>query len=172
MLYILLIVLFLIYYYYYYEQYNFYKTLHLPLTHYTLNWFEGNNNNNNNELDDSIYKLVVFKSLSNDYMLILEPQNIHLFIEDANVIIYHPLGDIENHHYACPEAYYEFAYAINEIPKITCHRPLDYLKSFVFTEKIYVKQFNDVQNPLDVVYNFFTTIQKMEGVNALLRRQE
>ena len=147
----------------YYAQSNFYETLNLPLTHYSLDWF----NNNNNDDFSSIYKLVVFKSLSNDYMLILEPQNIHLFIEDANVIIYHPLRAIENDNYSCPESY-DLAYAINEIPKITCHRPIEYAKAFVYTEKIYSKTFNDVQNPLDVINNFFITIQKIEGVNSLL----
>lgn len=158
--------LFVLVYLIYYARYNFYKTLNLPLTHYTLDWFYQRNDTDYDK--DSIYKLVVFKSLSNDYMLILKPQNIHLFIEDAKVIIYHPLRDIENDYYYCPESY-EFAYAINEIPKITCHRPIEYLKAFVFTEKIYVKPFNDIQNPLDVVYNFFDTIQKIEGVNALLK---
>ena len=106
-------------------------------------------------------------------MLILEPQNIHLFIEDANVIIYHPQKKIENNqqYYYCPDSY-EFAYAIHKIPKITCHRPLAYLKMFVYTEKIYIKTFNEMQNPLDVINNFFDTIQKIEGVNSLLMKRK
>ena len=131
-----------------------------------MNWFDRDDDNLE---DDSIYKLTVFKSLSNDYMLLLEPQNIHLFIEDANMIIYHPRRKIENkqNYYSCPESY-EFAYAIHDIPKITCHRPLEYLKKFVFTEKMYTKAFNEMQNPLNVVNNFFVTIQKIEGINSLL----
>ena len=146
----------------YQVQSNIYQGLNLPLTHYTLNWFSGNNENEN-----SIYQLTVFKSLSNDYMLILEPQNIHLFIEDAKTVIYHPVRSIKNLYYFCPESY-ELAYAIADIPKIMCHRPLDYTKKFVYTEKIYVKMFNEMQNPLDVIQNFFQTIQKIEGVNSLL----
>lgn len=150
----------------YYAQSNIYKSLNLPLTHYTLNLFD---EDNDNKEDDSIYKLIVFKSLSNDYMLILEPQNFHLFVEDANVVIYHPRRKIENNrdYYYCPESY-ELAYAIQDIPKITCHRPLEYLKMFVFTEKIYTKTFNEMQNPLDVIHTFFKTIQKIEGISLLI----
>lgn len=151
----------------YYAQTNLYKSLNLPLTHYTLNWFD---KDDDNKKDDSIYELHVFKSLSKDYMLILEPQNFHLFVEDASTIIYHPRRKIENkqdYHYYCPESY-ELAYAIQEIPKITCHRPLEYLKTFVFTEKIYTKTFNEIQNPLDIIHNFFKTIQKIEGINSII----
>lgn len=154
----------------YHVQSNFYEALTLPITYYSLAWFDDDHDNDAND-KTNLFKLIVFKSLSNDYMLILEPQNIHLFIEDAKVIIYHPVQTVieRNEHYTCPESY-EIAYAIDKIPKITCHRQLEYLKRFVYTEKYYVQNFNEMQNPLNVIRNFFITIQKMEGVHRLLQK--
>ena len=153
-IFMLLILLFLIY----NIHSNLYKPFKLPLSKYKFN----------DQIDNyAIHKLTIYKSLSNDYMLILEPQNIHLFIENYKRIIYHPIRKIENVHYTCPDSY-ELSYFIHGIPRITCHRPLLYLKKFIFTEKLYVKTYQDIQDPLNILNEFFTTIEKIEGIKKLI----
>ena len=151
---------------------NHFRGLFLPPTAYSLNWFQTDDRFLNKS---SPYCVKVFKSIANNYMIVILPQNIHFFIESKNMIIYHPRQQISEILYTCPESY-EFAYVVpidqRKVPTVLCHRNLNYLKDFVYRNKVYEKSFLEFQNPLDVLYSFFTSIQKIDGINKCLLRYE
>ena len=126
-------------------------------------------------LRNNFFRISVFKSKHeiNSYMIIIYPQHYHFFIEDE-LLIYHP----NNKHidgilkqYRCNEDF-ELAYNMlpinnnnknknNFIPKIICHRKLNYLKTFVYNNKsIYEKSFDELQNPINAINNSISNIIK------------
>lgn len=158
---------------------NIYNRLYIPPWYYKINWFNNTNLDSINTVT-GLYKLRVYKAeATNNYALILDPQNMHIFIENGK-IIYHPLNNSKEnilkgkHLYYChPSPSYELAYVIPissgdvSLPKLICHRNLTYLMKYVYIELIYTRLFETVQNPLDVISNFFITIQKIEGLNQI-----
>ena len=158
---------------------NIYNRLYIPPWYYKINWFNNTNLDSINTVT-GLYKLRVYKAeATNNYALILDPQNMHIFIENGK-IIYHPLNNSKEnilkgkHLYYChPSPSYELAYVIPissgdvSLPKLICHRNLTYLMKYVYIELIYSRLFETVQNPLDVISNFFITIQKIEGLNQI-----
>lgn len=115
---------------------------------------------------------------SNCFMLIIAPQNYHFFIEHDK-IIYHPVvndgSDLDGvlRYYHCDEDF-ELVYQLpigskTNNPKVTCHRNLQYLKKYVYTIEIYYETFDTLQHPMSVLKRFFKQIQKIEGINKLIR---
>ena len=114
---------------------------------------------------------------SNCFMLRIAPQNYHFFVEHEN-IIYHPVINDGSHldgvlrYYHCDEEF-ELAYQLQidggYNTKVICHRNLDYLKKYVYTVEIYYEAFDTLQHPIRVLKRFFKRVQKIEGVNKLIR---
>lgn len=115
------------------------------------------------------YRLEVYRSKSNDYMLVLYPQALHFFIENKR-LLYHG-KNVKNEYYDCP-ADYQLAYTINigssKVPKFICHKNIHYLKKYVYIDKVYTKPYHTLQNPLSMINNFFITIQKLEGMRMMM----
>lgn len=57
----------------------------------------------------------------------------------------------------------------NPSPRVICHRNLEYLTTHVYTEKIYLEEFDTLQRPTDVINRFFARILKIEGTNEMVR---
>ena len=138
-------------------------------------------NNNNNHIYNKMknfndfFKISMYKSYYelNNYMFIIKPQNYHFFIEN-NKLIYHPnnnyLDGILRQYYCDIE--YELAYNLSLtkyseslIPKVICHRKLNYLKKNIYNNKcIYYKTFDSLQNPINAIYYMFNDILKNDKV--------
>ena len=155
-----------------YSFYNFYKNSYPTTDFYVMdrNLLIFNNNNN-------FYTLEVYQSLEevNCYLLIINPQKYHFFIEN-NRIIYHPANVKDNilKNYKCLNEF-EAAYLIPHetstqeknimYPTVICHRNLNYLKRNIYTKKFYYKTFNTLQKPFKVVANFLKILVKFDKIN-------
>lgn len=148
-------------------QPRYYKNLYPPSSFYSQTWL-----GNDSAIHSKLYRLEVYKSRSNDYMLVLYPQAFHFFVETRQ-LIYHG-RDVKNEHYDCPPSY-QLAYTINvsssKVPKFVCHKNIEYLQKYVYTEKVYTKPFPTLQNPLAVINSFFLTIQKIQGVRMMITKK-
>ena len=127
-----------------------------PIYIYNDSFIKYDNKNllNNYNLND-LFNISIYKSKyePNNYMIIVNPQEYHFFLENEK-LIYHPnnnnLDGILKQYY-CNENF-ELAYELhsNISPKVICHRKLSYLKSNIFHNKyIYKKIFNELQNPIN-----------------------
>ena len=116
----------------------------------------------------SLYNMSVFTDYNNNsnFMIILNPQQYHFFIENENEIFYHPNSDDYNDgvlkQYFCQDQSLDLVYSVLENPPIvTCHKNLKYLKKYVYKkEPIYVRQFDEFKQPLECIFNFFQFITK------------
>lgn len=138
----------------------------------------------NNEFADytvhSMFNLTVYQSPYEPgcFMLILNPQRYHFFIERGK-IIYHPLKCTDGilKQYACLKDY-EHAYLLPVVskddrhppsPKVICHRKLDYLTKYVYTTKLYSRNYMRFQGPFKVISEFFYTLQKIDSINQIIK---
>lgn len=108
------------------------------------------------------FNVALFKSSfeKNNFMLIIQPQNYHFFIENDK-LIYHP----NNQHldgllrqYSCQREY-DLVYSMplkndkNLYPKVICHKNLKYLKSRIYKAPnlFYYKKFEELQEPMNAI---------------------
>ena len=116
----------------------------------------------NKKFYSDFFNVTVFKSSFEEYnfMLIIQPQNYHFFIEN-NKLIYHQ----NNRHldgllkqYSCDYGF-ELAYRLplnnnkNKFPRVVCHKNLKYLKSNIYKPQniIHYKKFETLQNPINAI---------------------
>ena len=130
-------------------------------------------NNINNFFNISIYKS---SYVSDNFMIIIKPQNYHFFIEKSHNdyrLIYHP----PNNHldgilsqYNCDKNF-ELVYnlplwwktekILDPIPRVICHKNLQYLKKYIYplNNIIFSKNYNDLQTPLKGILNIIRSLK-------------
>ena len=127
---------------------------------YKNSYIYGINKKNNLYNLNTFYSVTLYKSnydSNQNFMIIINPQKYHFFIE-KDILIYHPReqdGILKK--YSCPSFYelvYNFDISNNDdlimLPKVFCHLNLNYLKTYIYNigDALYTINLNEITNPL------------------------
>ena len=194
--YLCLIVL-IIYFTYSWRIYNY--NFEYELLNYSERlWISRFNNSLQNYTAHSLFNVKVYV---NDleplcFMIIINPQRYHFFIE-RGVLIYHPgkQQEILQHdailkQYRClPSNEFELAYlmpttttikttnqGVDQLtsmknPKVICHRNLSYLIKHVYVNEVYSHNYNHFQKPLVVLSDVFKRLLKIYNIKKYIYTQ-
>lgn len=124
----------------------------LPLIPYSMAVYKHNNKNTKNERENVFVHIM--------------PQNYHFFVEQGQ-LIYHPTSPPKNNICCTLSEFPEIAYVFSveesttslTIPQKTkmCRRPLEYLKSNIYTLMTYRLQTHHLKNPLKLLHHLALT---------------
>ena len=103
-------------------------------------------------------------------MFIIYPQEYHFFLEKDR-LIYHPnnkhLDGILTQYFCRDDERFELAYNLHlnvspPVPKVICHRKLNFLKRYIYAtdQCLHTKTFDQLQNPVTAIKKIIEDILK------------